>query len=49
MAVTIRDFNFIATDNETLNQTFLELQNTLNDIKAALISIDSRLSELEEE
>jgi len=49
MAVNIRDFNFVPTDNEQLNQMLLELQMTLSDIKRETINMNARIiDELEE-
>ena len=48
MAIQIRDFNFIPTQDDNMNQALTELQMTLADIKTALILIDKRLEALEE-
>lgn len=44
----IRDFNFVPSNDLAMNQTLLEIQATLMDMKMALINLDKRLSILEE-
>jgi hypothetical protein len=48
MAIQIRDFNFIPTQDDNMNQALTELQMTLADFKSVLIQFDKRLEALEE-
>lgn len=48
MAVVIRDFQYIPSNDEALNRTLQNLQNTLQDIKTAIVNIDARLTDIEE-
>lgn len=47
MAYIIKDFDFIATESETMNIVLTELQRTLRDFKIAVNDISERLDALE--